>query len=238
MIKIGNFFFRFRTAVFPVLGLLVLVPSGPVLPNNRLAFALGLAVVIIGQALRALTIGRVYIKRGGLSRRVYAADLVSDGVFAHCRNPLYIGNLLMLAGFALAINSRVALYAGGAFFVFVYIAIVAAEENFLRGKFGRAYDAYCRDVPRWWILPRGFWGVVSAPDFHWRRLLVKEYGTFCNWTAGLPLALYLRRHAFGVGGCSFAWQPLDGVLLGSAAAAFAFWAVARGLKKTKTIVGD
>ena len=45
-----------------------------------------------------LTIGYEYIVRGGRQGKVYAEDLVQGGVFAHSRNPLYLGNLLIIVG--------------------------------------------------------------------------------------------------------------------------------------------
>ena len=72
-------------------------------------------------------------------------------------------------------------------YVFVYIAIVAAEEAFLRNKFGAAYDQYAADVPRW--LPRlGALGEAMRDGrFHWKRVLVKEFHTPFGWITILVL---------------------------------------------------
>lgn len=235
MIKIGNFFFRFRNYVFPFAILLVLVPSPRLFPDGRLALALGLLVIVGGQALRALTIGLAYIKRGGREKRVYAEGLVCEGVFAHCRNPLYVGNILMLLGFAVALNSLLCLLIGGACFLFIYSAIVRAEENFLRGKFGTAFEVYCRAVPRWRVRPGGLGETMRSMQFHWRRLLVKEYGTCFNWMAGLPIAFYLRDH---METRDFSWTPDDATLLALLAPALVFYLVARFLKKSGIVTSD
>ena len=236
MIKIGNFFFRFRNYVFPLAILLVLIPSPPLFPDGRLALALGLLVIVCGQGLRAMTIGLAYIKRGGREKRVYADGLVCDGLFAHCRNPLYVGNILMLLGFGVALNSRLCLVVGGACFLFIYSAIVRAEENFLRGKFGAAFEDYCRAVPRWRVRLAGLGATLRSMQFHWRRLLVKEYGTCFNWLAGLPIAFYLQAHL--VATHDFAWTPADTRLLVLLAPALAFYGVARFLKKARIVVAD
>ena len=88
--------------------------------------------------------------RGGRQGRVYAEGLVTEGFFAHSRNPLYLGNMLVLLGLFLIHNNRWVYIIGLLFFVVDYIAIVAAEEAFLRGAFGATYDSYCAAVPRWW----------------------------------------------------------------------------------------
>lgn len=76
-----------------------------------------------GQALRFAVIGYAYIKRGGLRRRVHVDKLVMKGYFAHSRNPLYLGNLVVLSGLFL-IHGAVSVYAIGIpFFLSAYVAI-------------------------------------------------------------------------------------------------------------------
>ena len=64
---------------------------------------------------------------------------------------------------------------------FIYRAIVAAEENYLRGKFGPAFDDYCRSVPRFLPKLSGIGETFANMQFRWRRVLVKEYGTPVAW---------------------------------------------------------
>src|SRR5213596_653057 len=136
IIKIGNFLFHYRNGLFPLVYALLVLKGRPALPDYRVAALLGFLVGLTGQLLRAVTIGLEYIIRGGRNRQVYAEKLVQGGIFAHCRNPLYIGNLLIILGLGIACNSGLFLAVGIPFFVFAYWAIIAAEENFLRSKFG------------------------------------------------------------------------------------------------------
>ena len=117
-----------------------------------IAAALGFATSAAGEFVRASTIGLQYIVRGGRDRRVYAKDLVTGGLYSHTRNPMYVGNMLILVGLAIASNSWTCVAVAIPFYAFVCAAIVAAEERYLRDRFGADFDAYCRDVPRW--LPR------------------------------------------------------------------------------------
>lgn len=109
--RYGNFLFRARDAVFPLVLLVLLVafrpeyPFGSPLWDRRLDLV-GLLVAAGGQALRAAVVGYAYIIRGGKNRQVYAEGLVTEGFFAHARNPLYVGNILILAGLFLIWNSR------------------------------------------------------------------------------------------------------------------------------------
>ena len=187
MVALGNFLFHHRNKLFPAFYLLLLVPSPPVTSRLGLIMALGFAVAAAGQAIRVGTIGLKYIIRGGRGRRVYAEDLVTEGIFAHCRNPLYVGNILIVAGLGLMSNSLLFNVVATPLFIFMYMAIVRAEEAFLRGKFGVAYDAYASDVNRW--LPRlsGLSETFGSMEFNWRQVLIREYTTTYIWLSAAVL---------------------------------------------------
>src|SRR5678816_2343789 len=155
MIKLGNFLFRNRNGIFPIFYLMLFVPSREVFTNPVTAMIIGFSVTIIGQLIRIITIGLVYIIRGGKDRRVYAEDLVTTGIFSHCRNPLYVGNILILVGLGIASNSLLFMAVFTPLFLFFWQAIVLAEENYLRNKFGEQYNDYCKRVNRWLINPNG-----------------------------------------------------------------------------------
>jgi hypothetical protein len=150
---------------------------------------LGVAVAVAGQSFRAAVIGYAYIKRGGKHGQVYAARLVREGFFAHSRNPLYLGNLLVLLGLFIIHNNTWVYVLGLPFFGFAYRAIVAAEEAYLRQKFAAAYDDYCRRVPRWLPDLRGLSRSLEGFRFDRKRVIVKEYGSAYAWTATAVLLL-------------------------------------------------
>jgi Phospholipid methyltransferase len=139
--------------------------------------------------IRAITIGLAYIIRGGKDGKVYAEELVTQGIFNHCRNPLYVGNILMLAGVGVLSNSLLYVTVVLPVFLFIYQAIVLAEENFLRNKFGPSYDVYCKKVNRWFINPVGIGKTFASIKFNWRRYMLKEYNTICVWLIGIVLVL-------------------------------------------------
>ncbi len=134
-------------------------------------------MVLSGLAFRATVIGYAYIQRGGLNKKVYAKDLVTDGMFGVCRNPLYVGNMLIYSGIFLKHGSPLVMIVGIALFAFIYQCIVYAEEAFLDNKFGSGYAAYCRDVPRW--IPRfsKFAESTEGMEFNFKRVIAKDYST-------------------------------------------------------------
>lgn len=198
MVALGNFLFHYRNFLFPLFYAAVFIPSTSVFDSYTVAALLGLAVSLAGQGIRVLTIGLVYIIRGGSNRRIYAKDLVTTGIFSHCRNPLYIGNILMLLGVGIISNSLLFLVVFIPLFMFFYQAIVRAEENFLLGKFGDAYHAYQHDVNRW--LPRfaGLGETLSSMRFHWKRVIIREYNATFIWMAGALIVFMRNVHAADV----------------------------------------
>ena len=233
MTKIGQLLFRYRNLLGPVLFLIALAlsqPGFPVLaPHFDAQFALaGAAIALLGQGLRILTIGYEYIVRGGKNKQVYANTLVEGGMFAHCRNPLYVGNLLMAIGLALIVHSYAFVLIVIPAIFFTYACIVAAEESYLLGKFGDAYASYTKRVNRW--LPRmsGFSASIAGMRFNWRRVLVKEYNTsFTLIAAMLALHFWARYCAYGEGSL-----PASSSVIGFAAIWVGLYLGVRALKKS------
>lgn len=199
MIVIGNFFFKYRNGLFIVLYLLLFIPSPPLFSEKICGanfyiwpMILGLVVTITGQLVRGLTIGLAYIIRGGKDGKVYAEDLVTTGIFSHCRNPLYVGNILMLLGVGIMANSLLYVFVVMPVFLFIYQSIVLAEENFLREKFGERFKQYCAKVNRWFPSLKGLGSTFSSMKFHWKRWLIKEYNTQYIWMSGITLILLFK----------------------------------------------
>jgi protein-S-isoprenylcysteine O-methyltransferase Ste14 len=181
-VRAGNFLFRYRNGLGPILFLLALLAGRSSFPGDSAALNVlldraGIALALAGQLLRIATVGFEYIERGGRNRQVYASKLVQGGIFAQCRNPLYVGNMLLAIGLALVVNSALFYLLVLPLVGYAYVAIVAAEEAFLREKFGAEYTEYCRRVRRWIPRLHGWRRAVAGMRFNWRRVLVKEYNT-------------------------------------------------------------
>jgi protein-S-isoprenylcysteine O-methyltransferase Ste14 len=195
--RAGDFGFHYRGLLMPALLITLLVVTRPseVLRADSVARAVtlaGVVIVLLGQAIRFFVIGFAYIKRGGKNRRIYADDLVTEGVYAHVRNPMYVGNFLMLVGLAIIWGSPLAFAIGVSLVGFLYFAIVVSEEAYLGDKFGAAYDAYARDVNR--FVPRltGLRDTVQGSHYDWRKALRKEYGTPHGLGWGVLLLIVFR----------------------------------------------
>lgn len=199
MVYIGNFFFKHRNWLFIFFYAALFIPSWPIISKERYGanylwwpIFIGLLITVTGQLIRGLTIGLAYIVRGGKEGKPYAEGLVTNGIFNHCRNPLYVGNILMLLGVGILANSLLYVAIVMPVFLFIYQAIVLAEEDFLRKKFGSGFDNYCKKVNRWIPDLRGLSKTISGMSFNWKRWVLKEHTTQYIWMAGILLILILR----------------------------------------------
>ena len=233
----GTFLFKYRDAVFPAVILAIIIVTRPRFPSgSRTADLwldlLGILVAFSGQALRIAVIGYRYIVRGGKNRRVHAEDLVTDGFFALSRNPLYVGNILVLFGLFIIWNTPLLYLIGVPFVLLGYAGIVAAEEAFLRGKFGADYEEYCRTTNRWIPDLRKARAALDGIPFNWRRVLLREYGSWTAWigTAGVLII------AESLYAASYQEQAvLINSILAVLAVVFVAWAITRWLKLNKRI---
>ena len=79
--------------------------------------------------------------------------LVINGPYRHVRNPMLLGNLVVLLGEAALCSSRGILVLALLFFAACQIILTRVEEPALRRRFGRDYEDYARRVPRWFPRP-------------------------------------------------------------------------------------
>lgn len=78
-----------------------------------------------------------------------ASTLVTDGVFARSRNPIYVGLALLLTASAAWTGRKRSLLPVAAFVVLMDRMQIPAEEGALAARFGAEYDAYRAATRRW-----------------------------------------------------------------------------------------
>lgn len=214
-VRAGQFFFRYRDYLFPVAFLLLLLTTKPKLYHQSEVWdwwldLIGIVIALIGQGCRVLAVGSVdNIRRGGRQKYLTADVLICHGPFAHSRNPLYVGNLLIVLGLALIANNRWWYFCAMPVFVGIYWAIVLAEEDFLRRQFGHAYTEYCQSVNRFLPNLTGFHRAITDCVFDWKRAGRKEYRIFCSWgSMAIGLLVWERWELFGYAARKFQIQEL------------------------------
>jgi protein-S-isoprenylcysteine O-methyltransferase Ste14 len=106
---------------------------------------IGVALVIPGLMIRALASGHLQKNE----------QLATGGPYAHSRNPLYLGSLILSVGFALAARSWWIVAGIVVLFFVIYLPVIRAEEIFLRERFPQ-FEEYAREVPVFFPRMSGF----------------------------------------------------------------------------------
>ena len=185
--------FKNRGALLSVPAVLLAAFGKP----SAFSITVGLPLAIAGELVRCWAVGY-----SGVTTRedhVTAPELVTAGPYAHVRNPLYVGNFLTAAGFAIAFTGKNSLPAriglvGASLGLMagVYATIVPHEEAYLRSQFGAVFDRYCEEVPP--VLPQRETNVESRGT--WKPDVIAQAETKTFLTFGAMLAV-------------LAWRALD-----------------------------
>jgi protein-S-isoprenylcysteine O-methyltransferase Ste14 len=116
--------------------------------------------------------------------------LATGGPYAHSRNPLYFGSILMALGVAIASASPWVILALVVYLAAFYPSVVRSEAAYLSGKFPREYEEWSRAVPL--FLPRLTPGGPRLSRFEWARVgMNKEWRTALAVPV-VALLLFLR----------------------------------------------
>ena len=77
------------------------------------------------------------------------ASIVTSGIFAYSRNPMYLGMALLVFAGVVYVANPIGLVVLAAFIVNMSAGQIKIEERALREQFGAAFDSYCQTVRRW-----------------------------------------------------------------------------------------
>ncbi len=143
-----------------------------------------LGVSFSGVMVRAVTIGYAADRSSGRNTLHHVADnLNTTGTYSITRNPLYLGNFLMVLGVMLFLRVWWIPLIYVLVFALYYERIIFAEEMFLRRKFGRQYLEWASKTLA--FLPRfALWHSPNLP-FRWKKVLRREYHGVLAIAAGM-----------------------------------------------------
>jgi protein-S-isoprenylcysteine O-methyltransferase Ste14 len=110
-------------------------------------WAIGGALIVL--AIVANLQGFFGFQRSGTPVIPYksATRLVTDGVFAHVRNPMYLGMIALTLGLGVALAGDWLVIFGGLLWIVIHFGVVRREERYLEAVFGEEYRAYKARVP-------------------------------------------------------------------------------------------
>ena len=132
----------------------LMVAAFPMAGRADVDFARGrdLPLSLLGLALRAWAAGHLEKNR----------TLAESGPYAYVRNPLYIGTLMVAAGFVVASRRWELGVLFAAVFLLIYLPVVELEEQHLRSLFPE-YADYAQRVPRLWPRSSATAAVQAVP---------------------------------------------------------------------------
>lgn len=173
--RVGAVLFRYRGFLpAPFLLIPLFVPG----EQTVRGWLIGAVFVVAGEALRLAGVAAA----GSVTRRRSrdVQRLVTYGIFAWMRNPLYVGNFLIWTGFVVGSGVHWFLPIALVLFAVEYSLIVRYEEGVLESIFGVDYVEYKRRTPRW--LPRPPSSPAEGPR-DVREALRSEVSTFAQYVA-------------------------------------------------------
>jgi protein-S-isoprenylcysteine O-methyltransferase Ste14 len=149
------------------------------------SFVAGIAVSALGELIRLAALRHIGPK-SRRTQRTGSHGIVRTGPYAWTRNPLYLGNWVMVLGVLVALDRSWLLAAGVIVVPMYYLAIIKAEERALKVEFGEAYARYLEEVPR--LLPRPPKGERVAAPYGFRDIILPEMNTIVSFEITFAVA--------------------------------------------------
>ena len=178
----GLFLFRHRglfvVFLFPpaVLAVLERRSAAAVADPGLGWLAVCLVVSLSGLAVRWAALGSAPPGASTRSLRAPSASRLNlTGMYSLCRHPVYLGNLFVLLGFALAVKSWWFVIVAALVYWLLYERVIAAEERFLDERFGVIHRHWADRTPTFWPRP-GLW-LTPETRFSWRTIVLREYNS-------------------------------------------------------------
>ncbi len=109
----------------------------------------GAALILAGLALMAAAVWEMTRARTTVIPHERPSALVTSGIFRFSRNPIYLGDVLVLAGFLLHWQAVLALPLIPLFMWVIRRRFIGPEEARLRAGFGPAFEAWAARTRRW-----------------------------------------------------------------------------------------
>jgi len=115
----------------------------------------GVGIAILGLLLRGYAAGHLRKHK----------QLAVSGPYAFTRNPLYLGSVLLAAGFSVASHSWISALLLAAYLAIFYPVVIRREQAELQTLYGAAFLEYAARVPAFW--PRLSPAAGSTERFSW-----------------------------------------------------------------------
>jgi len=195
-VSAGDFLFKYRSFTQLPLMLSVFIFFRP---QDRGAYNVfidiaGLIISVAGEFIRIITVGYAYEGTSGRESYLRADALNTSGIYSIVRNPLYIANFFIFSGLAVVFSNWITLIVFALCLILQYYFIIHAEEEFLKKKYSRDYEDYCRKVNR--IFPRFKYYCPNRVSFNLKKVVFKENDSVFNMLMTFILLILYKEYRF------------------------------------------
>lgn len=145
------------------LGLLLVLVCAWFATSGENRVIAGFVVAATGQIWRIYAAGVIYKNK----------QLATTGAYSLVRHPLYLGNFLILVGFAIAAGNWIVLGLVAFFFLFYYPAAIRYEDHKLEGIFGDNWRSWSQGTPG--MFPTSLkWQANTEAEWNTRQSLLRN----------------------------------------------------------------
>ena len=109
----------------------------------------GLLLIVVALALDVWAFLTFRKHKANMMPHKPATHLLTSGPFAHSRNPIYLANVLLVAGFGFGLGSRWFLFGAVTLFFLLGELVIKREEKHLAENFPESWPDYQKLVRRW-----------------------------------------------------------------------------------------
>lgn len=130
-------------------GVSKMVPALTFSLNGSTALAVALGVMGLSLGIMGVTQFRIAQTTPNPQALEKVSSLVTSGVYQYSRNPMYVGLVLILLGWAFYLSHFLAFVLLPIFILYMTRFQIQPEERMMAQKFGKTYQDYLNKVRRW-----------------------------------------------------------------------------------------
>ena len=130
-------------------GVSKMVPALTFSLNGSTALAVALGVMGLSLGIMGVTQFRIAQTTPNPQALEKVSSLVTSGVYQYSRNPMYVGLVLILLGWAFYLSHFLAFVLLPIFILYTTRFQIQPEERMMAQKFGKIYQDYLNKVRRW-----------------------------------------------------------------------------------------